>query len=96
MMRTDVFNQAGDRPGIPNIAILFVLSPIFEDMDVIENAAGAARASNIELIVVGVLFSGTQLDVRRLVSPPPRNDVNYFILMDYRDLEFKSNQILGM
>ena len=76
----------GDRPNVPNIAIVITDGESTYDKERTVSDAVAARDNNIEIVVVGVTNRIKESELRLISSPPQRLGENYFKSASFVDL----------
>lgn len=92
IMRTQMFTQEnGDRPSVPNIAVL--LTDGVSNINALETVPEAerARADNIHIYAVGIGLSDTT-ELRQIPSLPI--DENMFVVDDFHALDNMKEKIL--
>ena len=88
LARTRVFSpQNGDRPNVPNIAIVLTDGKSTFDQEKTIPFAQDLRNDGAEVVVVGVTNSVDEDELRLMSSLPQRQHENYFTSANFQELE---------
>lgn len=77
----------GDRPGVPNVAILITDGIANVDVNETIPSALSARAAGIDIIVVGITNQTDENEIRSISSLPQQRNQNYFLSVDFANLD---------
>ena len=85
--RTQLFNvNNGDRPNVPNLAIVITDGKSTFDSDRTLPIAADLRAAGVQMVSIGITNSVDENELRGLSSLPQRENVNYFTSPDFQQL----------
>ena len=94
--RVDLFNPTnGDRPNVPNLAIIITDGKSTFDNDKTIPIAEDLRRDGVFLVAVGITNSVDENELRGISSLPQERDRNYFTSPDFRQLEGIIDNILS-
>ena len=94
LAKTDLFVAAnGDRPGVPNVAIV-ITDGKSDDNDETLEAAEALHDDGVHVFSVGIGNNLDEEELRKISSPPQEVDRNYFISPDFEALGGFINDLL--
>ena len=86
--RTQLFNpRNGDRPNVPNLAIVITDGKSTFDNDRTVPFAEDLRRDGAQVISIGITNSVDEDELRAISSMPQLRDVNYFTSPDFQQLE---------
>ena len=85
--RTQVFNQNGDRPQIPNVAIILTDGKSTFDRQKTIPYAEELRRDGAQVISVGITNSVDEPELKAMSSLPQRESQNYFTSASFQELE---------
>lgn len=86
MARTQIFGNAGDRPSVPNVAI--VITDGVSTTNHMWTLPEAARLQSVSLVyAVGITNQIDITELSMLSSPPHALNITYWLLNNYGDLE---------
>lgn len=94
-MRTECFNTRGDRPDIPNIAIIFTDGISTIDPELTVPAAERAKQSGISIFAVGVTSVQAEAALKNISSMPQRQGQNWFASTSYLLLNLLVDEVSG-
>ncbi|KAI0220298.1 Matrilin-3 [Lamellibrachia satsuma] len=88
IMHDDEFTaQNGDRPGVPNIAIVVADGVSTRDESSTIPEAIRARNNNIKIYSVGITSGVKEAELRDISSSPHEKDKNYFMAPNFQNLD---------
>ena len=94
--RVDLFNaNNGDRPNVPNLAIIITDGKSTFDNDKTIPIAEDLRRDNVNLVAIGITNSVDENELKAISSLPQERDVNYFTSPDFQQLEGIIDNILS-
>lgn len=94
--RTQLFNiNSGDRPNIPNMAIVITDGKSTFDSQRTVPIAQDLQADGVNIVAVGITNSVDERELRAISSQPQRRGVNYYTSPDFRQLENMLDSILS-
>ena len=94
--RVDLFNpNNGDRPNVPNLAIIITDGKSTFDNDKTIPIAEDLRNDGVFLVAVGITNSVDENELKAISSLPQQRDLNYFTSPDFRQLEGIIDNILS-
>lgn len=88
LMRTEQFTLGnGDRPNVPNVAVVITDGEANERIDDTETEARMAHSNGIKIYALGITNAVTESTLRQISSPPQQLGVTYFITTDFNQLQ---------
>lgn len=85
--RTQVFHQNGDRPQIPNVAIILTDGKSTFDRQKTVPFAEELRQDGTQVISVGITNSIDEVELKAMSSLPQLQNQNYFTSASFQELE---------
>lgn len=87
MLREQFTSENGDRPGIPNIAILMTDGPSNRRQSETIPLAQEAHARGIFVFVIAITHRISEAEVKAISSPPHEEYKNWITIGDFSDLQ---------
>jgi len=95
MHHTEFTVQNGDRPHVPNIAIIVTDGNSTRDKANTIPYAEAARRADIEIYTVGITDRINVVELRKMASMPEKENENYYVAKNFNSLTTVADNLVS-